>query len=383
MTILDDCAIRLGDNMNRKGLRRGRPESRAGGIRRKRTGHGRIPPLSQRAASDETGRPGWMETAARKAGFTAGSGHAASRGYGTTFREAFNDWFSAAAESRKGGGTVREITDCALAFREGYSAGSGIPPKEIPLPLQRSASAVVTASNEEKTLPLVLSELEKLPLQEIMVVLNGCTDGSLEAVFRHPRVLKLHYPERLGHDVGRAVGAKTVRGETILFVDGDLPVVAEELAPFLLAVDRGTDMALNDITPFLPPFPQQDEVTRSKTLLNLLLGRPDLRANSLTAVPHALSRKLIDAIGTPALAVPPKAQALAIARGFEVTAPSAVNVLRKNRIRAGNTGAGNAVAKLIVGDHIEALETVMQMKGIRLDTTRLSRSELAKARNAR
>lgn len=369
--------------MDRKGLRRSRPESHAGGRRRKRAGHGRIPPLSQRAASDKTERPGWRATAARKAGFTAGSGHAASRGCGTSFKEAFNDWFTTAAESRKGGGTVREITDCALAFREGYSAGSGIPPSEIPLPLQRSASAVVTASNEEKTLPLVLSELEKLPLQEIVVVLNGCTDGSLEAVSRHPRLLKLNYAERLGHDVGRAVGAKAVRGETILFVDGDLPVQAEELAPFLLAVDLGTDMALNDIMPFLPPFPQQDEVTRSKMLLNLLLGRPDLQANSLTAVPHALSRKLIDAIGTPTLAVPPKAQALAIARGFEVTAPSAVNVLRKNRIRAGNTGAGNAVAKLIVGDHIEALETVMQMKGIRLDTTRLSRSELAKARNAR
>ncbi len=313
----------------------------------------------------------------------AGSRSAAPESCGRSLQEAFNDWFSTAAEPREGSGWARETTDCALAFRQGYSQGSGILWKEVPLPLKNPASAVVTASNEEKTLSLVLSELEKLPLQEIVVVLNGCTDRSFEAVSRHPGVLRLNFPMRLGHDVGRAVGAKAVRGETILFVDGDLPVQAEELASFLLAVDRGADMALNDISPFLPPFSQHDEVTRSKTFLNLSLGRPDLKANSLTAVPHALSRKLLDAIGTSALAVPPKAQALAIAGGFEVTAPAAVNVLRKNRIRAGNTGAGNAVAKLIVGDHIEALGTVMQWKGIRLDTTRLSRSELAKARNFR
>ncbi|WP_410771929.1 glycosyltransferase [Fontibacillus sp. BL9] len=249
------------------------------------------------------------------------------------------------------------------------------------LALQGSASAVVTASNEEATLPKVLSELGKLPLKEIIVVLNGCTDGSFETVQRDPRVITLNFPMRLGHDVGRAIGAAVATGDIILFIDGDLPLPAEELAPFLLAVDRGADVALNDISPFLPPFSHQDDVTRSKSYLNLSLGRPDLKANSMTAVPHAISRKALAATGASALVVPPKAQAIAMIHGLNVCAPHSVNVLRGNRIRSGNTGAGNPVARLIIGDHIEALAEAMKTMGPRLGTTRLSRSELAKARN--
>ncbi|MED4959493.1 glycosyltransferase family 2 protein, partial [Paenibacillus macerans] len=72
----------------------------------------------------------------------------------------------------------------------------------------------------------------------------------------------------------------------------------------------------------------------------------------------------------------------ALARGLTVGAPHSVDVVRKNRIRRGNTGAGNAVAQMIIGDHIEALGAVMQTEGVRLRHTTLPRSELAKARNA-
>ncbi|RCX19763.1 glycosyl transferase family 2 [Fontibacillus phaseoli] len=282
-------------------------------------------------------------------------------------------------EQEKGGESLRlpfsghrSIAEAAAeASADGYAR----------LALQGSASAVVTASNEAATLPKVLFELGKLPLREIIVVLNGCTDGSFETVQRDPRVIRLSFPMRLGHDVGRAIGAAVATGDIILFMDGDLPLPAEELAPFLLAVDRGADVALNDISPFLPPFSRQDDVTRSKSYLNLSLGRPDLKANSMTAVPHAISRRALAATGTSALVVPPKAQAIAMVHGLNVCAPHSVNVLRGNRIRSGNTGAGNPVARLIIGDHIEALGEAMKIMGARLGTTRLSRSELAKARN--
>lgn len=275
------------------------------------------------------------------------------------------------------------VLTAALAYRRGYADAAGLSEPWIPLPLNGSASAIVTASNEEKTLPAVVAELRKLPLREIIVVLNGCSDGSFTAVDRDPRVLRLSFPERLGHDVGRAIGAATASGDILLFTDGDLCVAAEDLAVFLMAVDRGEDLALNDLSPYLPPFSQQDEVTRCKAFLNLALGRPDLRANSLTAVPNALSRRALRTVGTAALIVPPKAQALALARGLKACAPVSVDVIRKNRIRSGNSGAGNAVARMIVGDHMEALGEVMKTEGVRLRFATLGRSELAKARNAR
>ncbi|MGG2994912.1 glycosyltransferase family A protein [Paenibacillus macerans] len=294
-------------------------------------------------------------------------------------QQGFQSWY---LDHAPAGLSYREILPIALAFRKGYADASGLADPWIPLPLKEGAAAIVTASNEERTLPAVLAELCKLPFKEIIVVLNGCSDGSFAAVERDPRVTKLNFPERLGHDIGRAIGAAAASEPILLFTDGDMVLPAEELAAFLIAVDQGMDLALNNLSPYLPPFPQQDEVTRCKTFLNHALGRPDLQANSLTAVPHAISRRTLQTVGTGALIVPPKAQALALARGLTVGAPHSVDVVRKNRIRRGNTGAGNAVAQMIIGDHIEALGAVMQTEGVRLRHTTLPRSELAKARNA-
>lgn len=278
---------------------------------------------------------------------------------------------------------ITALIAVSKAYRRGYANASGVASLWIPLSLRGRASAIVTASNEEKTLPDVLAELRKLPLQEIIVVLNGCNDGSFAAVDRDPRITRLNFPERLGHDVGRALGAAAATGEILLFTDGDICVAAEDMAAFLIAVDRGSDLALNDLSPYIPPFPLQDEVTRCKAFLNYSLGRPELKANSLTAVPHAISRRVVETVGTKSLIVPPKAQALALARGLTASAPISVDVIRKNRVRSSNSGAGNAVAQMIIGDHVEALAAVMKTEGVRLRYATLPRSQLAKARNAR
>lgn len=277
----------------------------------------------------------------------------------------------------------REVISIAQAFRKGYVLAAKLITSYIPLPMRTSSSAIVCASNEELTLPLVIAQLKRLPLSEIIIILNGCHDRSYASIDKDERITIVHYKQRLGHDVGRAIGAKLATGDTLLFVDGDLTVKAEDLAHFMLTVDQGIDVALNDLTPYLPKFMHQDQVTRIKTFLNVVLGRRDLYANSLTAVPHALSRVAISQVGIPALMVPPKAQALAIVKGLKVSAPISVDVVKGNRIRVGNTGQGNAVAKLIVGDHLEALDEVMKLSGIRLKVATLPRHELAKVRNQR
>lgn len=139
-------------------------------------------------------------------------------------------------------------------------------------------------------------------------------------------------------------------------------IPAQQLAVFAAAVDGGVDVALNDLDQLLPPFKLSDHVTRCKLYLNMVLGRSDLGAGSMTAVPHALSRRALEMIGYRELMVPPKAQALALLKQLRVEKAGTVDVFRQNRLRQDNTGAGNKMEQLIAGDHAEALNAVLSQQ---------------------
>ncbi len=230
----------------------------------------------------------------------------------------------------------------------------------------KSASAVVSVMNEEATLDAVIDQLERLPLRELIVVVNGSKDKSFSIARNSPKTRIVYYPEALGHDVGRAVGAKLTDTQIVLFMDGDIPLRAEQLLPFAQAVEEGADVVLNDISRQVGLFYERDSVTIIKEFLNHSLGRPDLRMNSLTAVPHVLTRKALDAIGIKNLAVPPVANALAIRQGLNIKTAAGPDVVSGNRLRKGNSGRQNPVSDMIVGDHLEALAMMMEQQGERL-----------------
>ncbi|MGN7763433.1 glycosyltransferase family 2 protein [Paenibacillus sp. 22594] len=222
-----------------------------------------------------------------------------------------------------------------------------------------SLSVIISARNEMRTLPGLLKQVQQLHPAEIIVVLNGCTDDSYKCTRLCKQATVVHCPESAGHDVGRALGAKLSRGDILLFLDGDMVISAPQLAVFAAAVDGGVDVALNDLDALLPSFGLCDDVTRCKLYLNSVLGRSDLGVSSMTAVPHALSRRALERIGYRELMVPPKAQALSIIEQLRVEKAGTVNVIKHNRLRQGNIGAGNAMEQLIAGDHAEALLRVL------------------------
>ncbi|NUU60306.1 glycosyltransferase family 2 protein [Paenibacillus agri] len=223
-------------------------------------------------------------------------------------------------------------------------------------------SVIISARNEQKTLLPLLKQVSRLQPMEIIVVLNGCIDNSFRQARLSKEAMIIHLPDSAGHDVGRAIGAKLSRGDILLFLDGDMVIPAPQLAPFPAAVDKGVDVALNDLNSLLPPFRLSDDVTRSKMFLNLALGRGDLGVSSMTAVPHALSRHALEKIGFQELMVPPKAQALSILGGLRVEQVGTVDVIKHNRLRRTNIGTGNAVEQLITGDHAEALHEVLSRR---------------------
>jgi hypothetical protein len=234
------------------------------------------------------------------------------------------------------------------------------------VPSTKKIAAIVSVMNEKETILSILEQLHRLPLHEIIFIVNGSTDESFELIRNHSQATIVYYHDPLGHDVGRAIGAKLADSEILLFLDGDFAVHAEHLVPFIDSVDQGMDIALNNIAPYIGLFSSRDEVTTVKEFVNQSMARTDLGANSLTAVPHAMTKQAAEQIGYANLAVPPKAQVIAMDMGLKVGSSTSVNVITRNRIRAGNVGQNNKISDLIIGDHIEALKMVLDLKGPRL-----------------
>lgn len=222
-------------------------------------------------------------------------------------------------------------------------------------------SVIIPVMNEASKISAVIAEARAVhPETEVIVVANGCKDQTA-AVAERMGAKVLSFAEPLGHDVGRSVGAEAAKGRILLFTDSDMVIPSGELRPFVQAVQSGVDVALNDYTGPIDRQPVH-RVILAKYTLNSMLGRSDLRGASMTAVPHALSRRALETIGASELSIPPKAQAAAVNRGLRVEAVYRVEV---GRLNPGRIPGGDPLEMLVLGDHLEALEAVIAERGIR------------------
>ena len=277
------------------------------------------------------------------------------------------DWNAWVARSGYRAKSWADYHRTAGRYREGYVQRAGVDLGDAMLwPTTRPVAAIVTAMNEERTLPSVLAELDRLPFAQKIIVVNGSTDRTLDAARSCKDAQVVCYPDPLGHDVGRAVGARLADADILFFLDGDIVIDAAEIIPFIQAIERGYDGALNDITPFVGRFDRRDAVSILKEFLNRSLGREDLGLGSLTAVPHALSRRAVETLGAAKLAVPPLAQALAVKHGLRIGTAGSIDVIAHNRKHEGNVGIVNPVSRMIIGDHLEALHYLLGQEGSRL-----------------
>ncbi|WP_246079180.1 glycosyltransferase family 2 protein [Paenibacillus piri] len=309
-------------------------------------------------------------SAAYQAGFRAGIADAAhlSIEQEPDRKKALNrHWLERVRAMRWLGPPWDRYVEAARGYVKGFFIGKKKPaPDWLMLPTAQSVAAIVAVMNEERTIANIMKQLNRLPFDEVFVIVNGTSDRSFLKARQASQAVIAAYPEPLGHDVGRALGAKLAQSDILLFLDGDMVLHAEDLISFIGGVESGLDVALNNITPYMRVFAKRDSVTHMKQFLNASLDRPDLEANSMTAVPHALSRKTVATLGIPNLMVPPKAQALAVHHGLRVGIAGSIDVIRSNKRRKHNTGKKNRLAELIIGDHLEALKAVGGLTGERL-----------------
>jgi glycosyltransferase involved in cell wall biosynthesis len=240
-----------------------------------------------------------------------------------------------------------------------------------PIPASPIVSVIVPARNESRTIGKVVRNAKNIMRRsEVIVVVNGSADRTASRA-RRAGARVVRFNQSLGHDVGRSIGARLARGHILLFVDADFVLPAAVMRSFVLAVLRGSDVVLNRYSGFASAT-SMHSTAEAKRVLNKISGRPDLAGSSLTAVPHAMTKAAAQQIGYEHLAVPPKAQAIAIAMGLTVTRGRLVEVSKLNR-RRGRRKEHDPIERLILGDHAEALAYLVEARGHRAGLTDLWR----------
>ncbi|OPD57928.1 glycosyl transferase [Bacillus anthracis] len=223
-------------------------------------------------------------------------------------------------------------------------------------------SAIIPVSEEKTTIRSVIQEVKKAGVDEIIIVANGADIETIKQV-NLENVIVIEFEEAIGHNVARAVGAMHATADICLFVDGGLIIPVKKLVPFLRAIEDGSDMALNDLQCILDIFHPADPISMGKYFVNLVAKRPDLWNNSLTAVPHAIHKKVIEKIGYDSLIIPPLAQMKAILEGFSITTVEFVDVIKTNRVRPEQHEFVNgriSAFDRIFGDQLEAIAYLLQ-----------------------
>ncbi|MVO97949.1 hypothetical protein [Paenibacillus lutrae] len=250
----------------------------------------------------------------------------------------------------------------AASFALGYCEERGLPDQNwLPLPTHRTIAAVVKLREEAGAAETaaLLRELNRIPLHELILVPEDGTHPVREEIRALiPPGAKLL--EAAGNEDGGLF--RGIQSDLVLVLETGCASKAEDFVPFVLLTNSGIDIALSDSSSDLPLFHLREDREIVKQFVNYSLGRGDLLADSLTAVPHAMSKQAIERIGDH-LSDPAKAHAAALLGGLAV---ASVGNRGKRKHARGRRPLYASVDRSSVGSHLEGLRLAMEKKGSRI-----------------
>lgn len=216
----------------------------------------------------------------------------------------------------------------------------------------------------ETTIKKVIRQAQKLCPKEILLLINGSRDRSLDIALSHT-ITSIVYPFALGQDMWRAIGAGEATGEVWLFLAGDRVILAEDLQPFVLACYDGVDIALpKGRSDVYHAQTDDDVVNLAKRFLNRLLEQQTLGFSSMVDLPFAMTREAASGIGVNHLLIPPLAHAIAIEKGMRIERPHMVKEGLPSKKRKEDAKIRKQKMLTIIGDHLEALAYVQAKKAV-------------------
>ncbi|MGB9715884.1 MAG: glycosyltransferase family 2 protein [Thermodesulfovibrionales bacterium] len=111
-------------------------------------------------------------------------------------------------------------------------------------------TVIVPIKNEEENIPELYSRLttqmEKLGTHEIIMVDDGSTDRSWQIIkelnARDSRIKGISFSRNFGHHIALTAGLDYAKGDTIIFIDGDLQDPPEEIPKLYAKFKEGYDL---------------------------------------------------------------------------------------------------------------------------------------------
>ena len=110
-------------------------------------------------------------------------------------------------------------------------------------------SVIIPVFNERGSLPLVVADIPRERVSEILVVDNGSTDGT--ALVARDLPVRLVREERRGYGSACLAGVAALEAsppDVVVFLDGDYSDHPEELPRLLEAIERGADLVIGSRT---------------------------------------------------------------------------------------------------------------------------------------
>lgn len=222
-----------------------------------------------------------------------------------------------------------------------------------------SISIIIPVQNEEKTLAEILQSCQQLRPLEIIIVANGCIDGSVEIARSYNcEIITIDKP--LEYSVSHTIGARKAKGDYLLFLDPNSIIPSSILNKFLQPLLEGNaDVVLNNLNSIFYKKQQPNTTIIWQQVANLFFHRPDLNINSFASVPYAITKRVYKKIDTDCLANPVLAQLEVIKYGFRISYDIEIDVTPTNSYhseqRSSSSTTLSVSEKRMIGNHIEAV----------------------------
>ncbi len=222
---------------------------------------------------------------------------------------------------------------------------------------------IIPAQNEGDSIEKVLQSLYPCNFHCIILVANGCSDFTEKKALAAAGKNKLEilsFPEPLGIDVPRAIGAayaKKYHPRGLVFVDGDMTgEITSPIREILKGLERGLDLALTNCYPYFYRCSDLAEsVKKYRKAVNKKLNLyKKIGLATPSHGPHAISAHLLSQIPHEVLAIPPLVLAFAAVNNFKIDVATTVpHELLGSKIRS--TEHADNIAATIIGDCKQAL----------------------------